>query len=71
MHLTKAKPAVSHLSNLNQVTPRYSILRQLTAGLRESLFTPVLSFSDEVTGIIIFGDPTDLCESQPHHLLAM
>lgn len=58
MHLTKAKPALSHLSNLNQVTPQYSVLLQLTAGLRVRLFTPVLSFSDEVTGIIIFGDPT-------------
>ena len=48
MHLAKPKGALSHLSNPNQVIPWYLVLRQLTAGLRTSLFTPGLSFSGEI-----------------------
>lgn len=65
MHL--AKPNVlSHLSNPdNQVTPWYSVLHQLTAGFRTSLFTPGLSFSDDIKASEHLGSQHTCLNSAP------
>lgn len=49
-----------------------SVPCQLAAGLHESLFISVrLGFSNEVKGIIVFWNPINLLESEPHHLVAV